>query len=106
MNHPEPLNRQQLLQQMAQRVDGLTQKTAAAAIEAAIEVMSEALGRGRAVKLSGFGSFQVRRRAARTNIHPRTGKPVAVPAAWNVIFTPAQSLRERLQSLALPESRL
>ncbi|BAC91486.1 HU family DNA-binding protein [Gloeobacter violaceus] len=102
MNYLEPLNRQQLLQQMASRVDGLTQKTAGAALDAALEVIADALAQGRTVKLSGFGSFQVRRRPARTNIHPRTGQPVLVPAAWNAVFSPAQALRERLRVLPHP----
>ncbi len=101
MDSPETLSRQEIIQQMSQRVDGLTQKAAAAALDAAVEVMLEALGSGRSVRLSGFGSFQLRRRKARTNIHPRTSLPVEVPAAWNAVFVPSQALRDRLRTIAV-----
>jgi nucleoid DNA-binding protein len=100
MDSTKALTRQQLVQQMAERVDGLTQKLSTAALQAALDTIAESLAAGHPVHLSGFGTFGLRHRQARTNIHPRTGKPVAVPAARVVIFSPSTQLRKRLQ---LPE---
>jgi nucleoid DNA-binding protein len=97
MDSSKALNRQQLVQQMATRVDGLTQKLSAAALQAALDTIVEALSSGQPVHLSGFGTFSLRHRQARTNLHPRTGQPVAVPAARVAVFTPSAQLRKRLQ---------
>lgn len=106
MGNQDGLNRQAIIQQISQRVDGLTQKTAAAALESVLELVGETLAAGRPVHLSGFGSFSLRRRRARTNVHPRTGKPVTVPAAWVPIFTPSRLLRERVQAVTSSEEDL
>ncbi|MBC8122213.1 MAG: HU family DNA-binding protein [Gemmatimonadaceae bacterium] len=103
VGNQDSLNRQAIIQQMSQRVDGLTQKTAAAALESVLELVGETLAAGRPVHLSGFGSFGLRRRRARTNVHPRTGRPVTVPAAWVPVFTPSRLLRERVQAVTSEE---
>lgn len=105
MESSKVLTRQQLIQQMAIRVDGLSQKLSAAALQAALDTITESLALGHPVHLSGFGAFSLRYRQARTNLHPRTGKPVAVPAARLAVFVPAAQLRQRLQLPADSEIR-
>jgi nucleoid DNA-binding protein len=91
------LTRRLMARQMAQRVDGLTVPMAGAALEAAIDIMSHALIQGGEVRLSGFGTFWVSHRCARTTRHPRTGAPVQVPAARIPMFRPSAQLRQRIQ---------
>jgi nucleoid DNA-binding protein len=102
MENSETLNRQQLIQQMADRVDGLSQKLAAAALQAAFDAIGDALIAGQNVQLSSFGSFHRRYRRSRVNRHPRTGLPVAVPGAWMATFAPSIQLRQRLQDIPEP----
>jgi DNA-binding protein HU-beta len=45
------------------------------------------------VVLIGFGSFGVRKRAARSGRHPRTGKPLKIPAAKVPVFRPGKALK-------------
>ncbi|MDZ7377384.1 MAG: HU family DNA-binding protein, partial [candidate division KSB1 bacterium] len=59
---------------------GMTKKAAAAAIDAMIEAIKGALAKGDKVNLVGFGSFSVRKRAAREGRNPPTGKKLKIPA--------------------------
>lgn len=45
----------------------------------------------------GFGSFTVRRRAARPGRNPRTGEALTIPASYTVSFRPAAALKARLE---------
>jgi|SRR5581483_4079505 len=72
----------------------LTRARATAFVNDLLATMAAALQRGDAVRLAGFGTFQVRARAARTARNPRTGTPVAVPATKVVRFHAASVLRK------------
>jgi DNA-binding protein HU-beta len=60
---------------------GLTKKDAGAAIDAALDVITNALKAGDSVTFTGFGKFHATRRAARQGVNPRTGAPVQIAAA-------------------------
>jgi DNA-binding protein HU-beta len=75
---------------------GLTLKEANAALSAAFEAIGQALERGEAVSLHGFGSFEPRDRQRRNVLHPRTQEPLELPPTRTVIFKPAAALRKRL----------
>lgn len=91
------LTRRLMARQMAQQVDGLTVPMAGAALEAAIDIISHVLIQGGEVRLSGFGTFWVSYRRARTTRHPRTGGPVQIPAARIPKFRPSSQLRQQIQ---------
>ena len=93
----ETITRQELVRRMTQRIDGLSQRMAAAAVECFLDLIEEALAEGRTVKLSRFGSFSVRSRAKRTVFHPRTQQPVTVPAALVPVFSPSETLKAHIQ---------
>jgi len=63
------------------------------ALEAFIEVVKDNLGKGRGVRLIGFGTFAVRRRKARKSRNPRTGETINVPATKVPAFKPSASLK-------------
>ncbi|NJO85763.1 MAG: HU family DNA-binding protein [Synechococcaceae cyanobacterium RM1_1_27] len=94
---PSPLNRRLLARQMAQQVDGLTVQLAQAALEAVMESIGCALAQGQDVRLAGFGTFSISQRRARSTRHPRTGQPIAIPAARVPMFSPSPQLRQRMQ---------
>ena len=66
------MNKQELLSAMAEK-SGLTKKDSEAALAAFIETVQDTLKKGEKVQLIGFGSFEVRDRAARTGKNPLTG---------------------------------
>lgn len=72
----------------------MTKKDASRAIDAVFEAMSEALAAGDRVQLVGFGTFEVRKRAARTGRDPRTGEEIKIAARKVPIFRAGKSLKE------------
>ncbi|PXA98444.1 integration host factor subunit alpha [Nostoc sp. 3335mG] len=64
------------------------------------ELIGDALKAGETVKLTGFGTLQVRSRAERIGRNPRTGTEHRITARHTVVFTPSAKLREALDELA------
>ena len=73
------MNKGELIKAIAEKA-GLSQKDAAAAYEAFVASITDALKAGEKVQLVGFGSFEVKEIAAKTGINPQTKAPVAIPA--------------------------
>ena len=73
------MNKGELIKAMAEKA-GFTQKDAAAAYEAFVEVVTESLKAGEKVQLIGFGTFEVKDVAAKTGINPQTKEKVSIPA--------------------------
>ena len=65
-------------------------------VDATIEAITEALKAGDDVRLTGFGTFAVSKRAAREGRNPRTGKPVAIQASNSARFTAGKALKDAL----------
>jgi len=72
----------------------LRKKQAAAAVEAVLEAVKEALAKGEKVQLIPFGSFAVRSRAAREGRNPRTGDKIKIKASKVPTFRPGKALKE------------
>ncbi len=73
---------------------GLTQKKAAEVLEVTLETIRESLKEGHEVRLVGFGSFKVRRSAARKGVNPRDRQPIEVPEKDRVRFSTGKELSE------------
>ncbi|MDO4944222.1 MAG: HU family DNA-binding protein [Ruminococcus sp.] len=73
---------------------GYTKKEAENALNAVIETITSSLENGEKVAISGFGSFEVRDRAAKESINPATKEPVHVPAKKVPAFKAAKALKE------------
>ena len=82
-----------LIQAIAEKT-GLSKKDTAATIDAALEVIEEALVNGKSVSFIGFGTFSTSKRAARTARVPGTDKVVKVPATTAVKFKVGKKLKE------------
>lgn len=65
-------------------------------VDAALDVIREQLAAGDTITLQGFGTFQVRTRAARTSRNPQTGEPVQVSEKKAPGFKPAKALKDAL----------
>ena len=73
---------------------GLTKKDAEKAVAAVIETVSETLAKGDPIQLVGFGTFEVRERAARTGINPRTKEKISIPATKVPAFKAGRALKD------------
>ena len=87
------VGRQELTKRIAAQT-GLTQKKAGEVLEATLDNIRDSLHTGNEVRLVGFGSFKVRRSAARKGVNPRDRKPIQVPAKNRVRFSPGKELSE------------
>ena len=73
---------------------GETKKDAEATLNAFIDVVTEALVKGDKVQLVGFGSFEVRKRAARKGRNPQTKEEIKIPASKAPVFKAGKALKE------------
>ncbi|RMG31234.1 MAG: HU family DNA-binding protein [Gammaproteobacteria bacterium] len=87
------MNKTELIATVAERA-GMSRAEAAKAVDALLASIAEALGRGEAVSLVGFGTFEVRERAARTGRNPRTGETLEIPAARVPAFKAGKALKD------------
>lgn len=62
-------------------------------VESTINNITSALSRGERVQFSGFGTFEPKKRAARTGRNPHTGEKVAIPARIMPVFTAGKCLK-------------
>jgi len=86
------MNKEQLVERVASRT-GLTKKSALDAINTTLGTITSTLRRGERVTLVGFGTFLVRRRAARNGRNPRTGERIRIPARKVPVFTAGKELK-------------
>ena len=90
------MNKLQLTEAVAAKAAGLTKKQAAEAVNAVLDAITEALAAGDDVKITGFGGFEVKERAARTGRNPKTGEAVEIPASKYVAFSAGAALKDKV----------
>jgi len=73
---------------------GLKKKDAEAAVNAFIEIVEESLIQNDKVQLVGFGTFEVKERAARSARNPRTGETIEVGPSKHVSFSAGKALKD------------
>ena len=73
---------------------GLSKRESKEMVDAFFELLAERLVAGEDVKLSGFGNFQVRTKAARPGRNPRTGEAIPIEARRVVTFHASGKLKE------------
>ena len=89
------MNKGELIKAMADKA-GFTQKDAAAAYEAFVNTVTEALKAGEKVQLVGFGTFEVKNVAAKTGINPQTKEKVAIPACKKPVMKFGKAYKDLL----------
>ena len=87
------MNKSELIAAIAAKT-GDTKKDAEATLNAFINVVTEALVKGDKVQLVGFGSFEVRKRAARKGRNPQTKEEIKIPASKAPVFKAGKALKE------------
>ena len=87
------MNKAELVAAVAAKT-GDTKKAAEASVDAIVSVIKEALMEGDKVQLVGFGSFEVRKRAARKGRNPQTKEEIKIPASKAPVFKAGKQLKE------------
>ena len=73
---------------------GLSKADAGRALDSLVKSVTKALKKGDTVSLVGFGTFSVRKRAARTGRNPRTGETIKIKASKNPAFKAGKALKD------------
>ena len=87
------MNKVTLVAKIAEK-SGLSKKQAELALGAFIDSVTEALKEGDKVQLMGYGTFEVKERAARTGRNPSTGETIEIPASKTPTFKAGKGLRD------------
>lgn len=87
------MNKAELVKRMAEKSD-LTKADAEKALNAFVESVEEGLVNGDRVQLVGFGSFEVRERAARKGRNPQTKQEIIIKASKAPIFKVGKALKD------------
>ena len=87
------MNKTELIAAVAEKTD-LSKKDADAAVSAVLGAITDALKAGDKIQLVGFGTFEVRNRAAKQGRNPRTGETMTVPASKVPAFKAGKALKD------------
>ena len=90
------MNKTELIAAVAEKT-ALSKKDSEAAVNAAICAITGALKKEEKVQLVGFGSFEVKKRAARTGLNPRTKMPVKIAATKVPSFKAGKALKDAVK---------
>lgn len=90
------MNKTELVAAVATKTE-LSKKDAEAAVKAVFDAVTEALADGEKVALVGFGTFDVKTRAARTGKNPRTGEAIEIPEAKVPSFKAGSALKDAVK---------
>lgn len=91
------MNKAELITKVAEE-SKLTKKAAEAALDAFVATVEGALKAGEKVQLVGFGTFEVRERAARKGRNPQTKQEIKIPASKAPVFKAGKALKEMVNN--------
>lgn len=91
------MNKSELVQALAKKAD-IPNTQATKVLNAFLDVVTESLQQNDPVALVGFGSFQVKERAARQARNLQTGKQITIPAKKAPVFKAGKALKEAVES--------
>ena len=89
------MNKSEIIAAMAEK-SGLSKKDSEKALGAFMDTVVDALKEGDKVALVGFGTFDVRERAARTGLNPRTKEPIEIAASKAPAFKAGKAFKDEL----------
>lgn len=90
------MNKSELVAAVAEAT-GLTRKAVGDVVEATLDTIADTLSRGEKVSLVGFGTFEVRDRAARSGVNPATKEPIEIPASKSPAFKAGKQLKDAVR---------
>jgi DNA-binding protein HU-beta len=89
------MTKSDFVDQMAGRLG--SKKQASEAVEAVLDGISDALGRGEDVNFTGFGKFHVSERGPRQGVNPRTGERITIPGGKVPKFSAGAGLKSKVK---------
>ena len=86
------MNKEELVQEISKKAN-VTQKEATEVLSSLIDTIQKTVSKGKKVTLVGFGTFEPRKRAARTGRNPQTGKELKIPAKTVPAFSAGKKFK-------------
>lgn len=90
------MNKTELVSVVSEKTE-FSKKESAQIVDAMFASIEEALAKGEKVQLIGFGTFEVRERAARKGRNPQTGAEIEIPASKVPAFKPGKALKDAVK---------
>ncbi len=90
------MNKSELIAEVARKT-GLSQRESEVGVQTMLDLVSAELKKGGKITLTGFGTFDVGKRKARSGVNPRTGTSIKIPATKMPRFKPSRSLRSAVK---------
>ena len=91
------MNKSDLVAVVAEKL-GATKRDAEASLNAVVEAITESLVKGEKIQLVGFGSFEVRKRAARKGRNPQTKEEIKIPASEAPVFKAGRAFKDAVNN--------
>lgn len=91
------MNKTDLIEAIAKKAE-ITKKDATKAVETMVEEITKSLKNGEKVSLMGFGSWEIKERAARQGRNPQTGKTIKIKAKKIAKFNPGKELKDAVNT--------
>ena len=91
------MNKTELIEIVAKEAD-LKKKDADAAVNAVFNAIEKALVEGEKVQLIGFGTFEVKDRAAKTGRNPATGETINIAASKQIKFSAGKTIKDKINA--------
>lgn len=94
------MNKSELVQALAKETDttkAAAQRTIDALFNTKEGILTTALKKGDRVQITGFGTFETRKRKARTGRNPRTGEEIKIGATTSPTFRPGKALKDAIR---------
>lgn len=92
------MTKSELIDQLAQKANGVTYKVAEVVVNTIFQSMKDALMKGERIEIRGFGSIKVKDYPSYMGRNPKTGESIFVPAKKLPFFKVGKELRERVDS--------
>lgn len=92
----ETVSKAELIGRVAEET-GMKKKDVKEVVDTMLDQISSELDRDQKVQLTGFGTFEVRERKARTGVKPGTTDKIEIPSSKYPAFKPGKSLKERVR---------
>ena len=86
------MNKEELVKEVSKKAK-VSQKATADILAATLETIQKTVSKGKKVTLVGFGTFEARKRAARTGRNPQTGKEISIPAKTVPVFSAGKKFK-------------
>lgn len=90
------MNKNEIINEVARKT-GLSRREAEVGIQTMLDLIAKEITRESKVTLTGFGTFDVGKRKARSGVNPRTGEPIKISASKMPRFKPSRIMREKIK---------